>query len=33
MWASSLDDARRLVEAERGITDDDHAAVSSRTGS
>ncbi len=33
MWASSLVDARRLVEAERGITDDDHAAVSSRTGS
>jgi DNA-binding transcriptional ArsR family regulator len=33
MWASSLDDARRLVEAERGITDDDHAAVSSRTAS
>jgi DNA-binding transcriptional ArsR family regulator len=26
MWASSLDVARRLVEAERGITDDDHAA-------
>src|ERR1035441_2858793 len=26
MWASSLDTARRLVEAERGITDDDHAA-------
>ena len=29
MWASSLADARRLVEAERGITDDDQAA---RTG-
>jgi DNA-binding transcriptional ArsR family regulator len=26
MWASSLDVARRLVEAERGISDDDHAA-------
>ncbi len=26
MWASSLDVARRLVEAERGITDDDEAA-------
>lgn len=26
MWASSLDAARRLVEAERGISDDDHAA-------
>ena len=26
MWASSLDAARRLVEAERGITDDDQAA-------
>ena len=26
MWASSLDTARRLVEAERGISDDDHAA-------
>ncbi|HEY4851798.1 MAG TPA: metalloregulator ArsR/SmtB family transcription factor [Streptosporangiaceae bacterium] len=26
MWASSLDVARRLVEAERGITDDDQAA-------
>ena len=25
MWASALDDARRLVEAERGITDDDDA--------
>src|SRR5579859_7794143 len=29
MWASSLDDARRLVEAERGITGDDRPA---RTG-
>jgi DNA-binding transcriptional ArsR family regulator len=29
MWASSLDDARRLVEAERGIADADPAA---RTG-
>src|SRR5215472_8544201 len=26
MWASSLDAARRLVEAERGITDDGQAA-------
>jgi DNA-binding transcriptional ArsR family regulator len=26
MWASSLDAARRLAEAERGITDDDQAA-------
>src|SRR5262252_3036788 len=26
MWAASLDAARRLVEAERGITDDDQAA-------
>jgi len=26
MWASSLDAARRLVEAERGISDDGHAA-------
>ena len=26
MWASSLDVARRLVEAERGNTDDDEAA-------
>ncbi len=26
MWASSLDTARRLVEAERGISDDDQAA-------
>ena len=26
MWASSLDVARRLVEAERGITDDHQAA-------
>jgi DNA-binding transcriptional ArsR family regulator len=26
MWASSLDDARRIVEPVRGITDDDHAA-------
>src|SRR6516225_7406447 len=26
MWASSLDAARRLVEAERGIADDDRAA-------
>jgi hypothetical protein len=27
MWASSLDVARRLVEAERGITDEDPAAT------
>jgi DNA-binding transcriptional ArsR family regulator len=27
MWASSLDTARRLVEAECGITDDDQAAA------
>jgi DNA-binding transcriptional ArsR family regulator len=27
MWASSLDTARRLVEAERGITGDDQAAA------
>lgn len=27
MWASSLDTARRLVEAERGITDDDQASA------
>lgn len=27
MWASSLDVARRLVEAERGITNDDQAAA------
>jgi len=27
MWASSLDTARRLVEAERGISDDDQAAA------
>src|SRR5215469_4569006 len=27
MWASSLDGARRLVEAERGITDDDQATA------
>lgn len=27
MWASSLDTARRLVEAERGITDDDQATA------
>jgi DNA-binding transcriptional ArsR family regulator len=26
VWASSLDVARRLVETERGISDDDHAA-------
>ncbi len=26
MWAASLDRARRLVEAERGLTDDDQAA-------
>ena len=26
IWASSLDVARRLVEAERGISDDEHAA-------
>ena len=26
MWAASLDVARRLVEAERGISDDDQAA-------
>jgi DNA-binding transcriptional ArsR family regulator len=26
MWASSLDVARRIVEAERGITDDDQTA-------
>ena len=26
MWASSLDDARRLAEAERGLTDEDQAA-------
>jgi DNA-binding transcriptional ArsR family regulator len=26
MWASSLDTARRLVETERGITDDDRSA-------
>ena len=26
MWAASLDAARRLVEAERGISDDDQAA-------
>src|ERR1017187_4301717 len=26
MWAASLDAARRLVEAERGISDDGHAA-------
>src|SRR6516164_1834569 len=26
VWASSLDAARRLAEAERGITDDDQAA-------
>ena len=26
VWASSLDVARRLVEAERGISDDEHAA-------
>ncbi|WP_214401717.1 ArsR/SmtB family transcription factor [Pseudonocardia lacus] len=27
MWAGSLDTARRLVEAERGISDDDQAAT------
>jgi DNA-binding transcriptional ArsR family regulator len=27
LWASSLDMARRLVEAERGITDDDDASA------
>jgi DNA-binding transcriptional ArsR family regulator len=27
MWASSLDTARRLVETERGITDDDRSAA------
>ena len=27
MWASSLDTARKLVEAERGISDDDQAAA------
>jgi DNA-binding transcriptional ArsR family regulator len=27
MWASSLDTARRLVEAERGLTDDDQSAA------
>jgi DNA-binding transcriptional ArsR family regulator len=26
MWASSLDAARQLAEADRGITDDNHAA-------
>jgi hypothetical protein len=26
MWASSLDTARRLVESERGITDDEPSA-------
>jgi DNA-binding transcriptional ArsR family regulator len=26
MWAASLDAARQIVEAERGISDDDHAA-------
>jgi DNA-binding transcriptional ArsR family regulator len=26
VWASSLDVARKLAEAERGISDDDHAA-------
>ncbi len=26
MWAASLDAARQLVEAERGIADDEHAA-------
>jgi DNA-binding transcriptional ArsR family regulator len=29
MWASSLDIARRLVEAERGITDDDGTGAAS----
>lgn len=28
MWASSLETARRLVEAERGLTDDDSTAAS-----
>ncbi|GAA4889888.1 ArsR/SmtB family transcription factor [Actinomycetospora straminea] len=27
MWASSLDTARRLVEADRGIADDEHHAA------
>jgi hypothetical protein len=27
MWADSLDTARRLVEAERGISDDDRSAA------
>jgi hypothetical protein len=27
MWASSLDMARRLAEADRGISDDDQAAA------
>jgi DNA-binding transcriptional ArsR family regulator len=31
MWASSLDAARRIVEAERGITDDSTAARAGRT--
>ncbi|MGE5132669.1 MAG: ArsR/SmtB family transcription factor [Gemmatimonadota bacterium] len=31
MWASSLDAARRIVEAERGITDDGAAARAGRT--
>ncbi len=29
MWATSLDTARRLVEAERGISDDDEASRAS----
>ena len=29
MWASSLDMARRLVEADRGISDDDQAVAAS----
>ena len=27
MWAASLDVARRLTEAERGVTNDDHSAA------
>jgi len=30
MWASSLDAARQIVEAERGISDEDHAASADR---
>jgi DNA-binding transcriptional ArsR family regulator len=29
MWASSLDVARRLTEADRGISDDDQAGAAS----